>query len=117
MTARYCSLAQAPAPAFAPGPVAERLSALASGRRMWVNGTVLHHRFFDGDCDASVIPVPGRVMTSPAGTTGALRATPRSAPGSSRAAATSSASACTPSGCRRDGGDVLVTARIRRADT
>ncbi|WP_329048710.1 M12 family metallopeptidase [Streptomyces violaceus] len=63
MTARYCSLAQAPAPAFAPGLAAERLSALASGRRMWVNGTVLHYWFFDGDTDASVIPVPGRGMT------------------------------------------------------
>ncbi|MEU0201201.1 MULTISPECIES: M12 family metallopeptidase [unclassified Streptomyces] len=63
MTARYCSLAQAPAPAFAPGLAAERLSALASGRRMWVNGTVLHYWFFDGDSDASVIPVPGRGMT------------------------------------------------------
>ncbi|MGW5615987.1 beta-glucuronidase AbsR1 [Streptomyces sp. NPDC003877] len=63
MTARYCSLAQAPAPAFAPGLAAERLSALRSGRRMWVNGTVLHYWFFDGDTDASVIPVPGTGMT------------------------------------------------------
>jgi hypothetical protein len=63
MTARYCSPAQAPAPAVAPGPAAERLSALASGRRMWVNGTVLHDWFFDGDSDTSVIPVPGRGMT------------------------------------------------------
>ena len=63
MTARYCSLAQAPAPAFAPGLAAERLSALAGGRRRWVNGTVLHYWFFDGDTDASVIPVPGRGMT------------------------------------------------------
>ncbi|MER6710290.1 MULTISPECIES: M12 family metallopeptidase [unclassified Streptomyces] len=63
MTPRYCSLAQAPAPAFAPGLAAERLSALASGRRMWVNGTVLHYWFFDGDSDASVIPVPGTGMT------------------------------------------------------
>ncbi|MER8225563.1 M12 family metallopeptidase [Streptomyces sp. NPDC094143] len=63
MTARYCSLAQAPAPAFAPGLAAERLSALRSGWRMWVNGTVLHYWFFDGDTDASVIPVPGTGMT------------------------------------------------------
>jgi hypothetical protein len=63
MTARYCSLAQAPAPAFAPGLAAERLSALRGGRRMWVNGTVLHYWFFDGDTDASVIPVPGTGMT------------------------------------------------------
>ncbi|MFJ3617246.1 M12 family metallopeptidase [Streptomyces iakyrus] len=63
MTARYCSLAQTPAPAFAPGLASERLSALASGRRMWVNGTVLHYWFFDGDSGASVIPVPGRGMT------------------------------------------------------
>ncbi|MFF8673739.1 M12 family metallopeptidase [Streptomyces sp. NPDC015242] len=63
MTARYCSLAQAPAPAFAPGLAAERLGALVSGRRMWVNGTVLHYWFFDGGSDASVIPVPGTGMT------------------------------------------------------
>ncbi|GAA2769171.1 M12 family metallopeptidase [Streptomyces indiaensis] len=63
MTARYCSLARTPAPAFARGPAAERPSALASGRRKWVNGTVLHYWFFGGDSDASVIPVPGRGMT------------------------------------------------------
>lgn len=63
MTARYCSLAQAPAPAFAPGLAAERLSALVSGRRMWVNGTVVHYCFLDRDTDASVIPVPGTGMT------------------------------------------------------
>ncbi|MFD7134643.1 M12 family metallopeptidase [Streptomyces sp. NPDC059894] len=59
MTARYCSLVQQPAPAFAPGLAAERVGALMSGRRMWVNGTVLHYYFFDGDTDGSVIPVPG----------------------------------------------------------
>ncbi|MFC5638890.1 M12 family metallopeptidase [Streptomyces bullii] len=59
MTARYCSLARQPAPVFAPGLAAERLGALMGGRRMWVNGTVLHYCFFDGDTDASVIPVPG----------------------------------------------------------
>ncbi|MFD5405816.1 beta-glucuronidase AbsR1 [Streptomyces griseorubiginosus] len=59
MTARYCSLAQQSAPAFAPGLAAERLSALVSGGRMWVNSTVLHYCFFDGDSDGSVIPVPG----------------------------------------------------------
>jgi hypothetical protein len=58
MTARYCSLAQQPAPAFAPGLAAERLSALIGGHRMWVNGTVLHYHFFDRDSDASVIPDP-----------------------------------------------------------
>lgn len=58
MTARYCSLARQPAPAFAPGLAAERLSALMSGRRMWVNGTVLHYCFFDGDSDGSVISDP-----------------------------------------------------------
>ncbi|MFJ8463555.1 beta-glucuronidase AbsR1 [Streptomyces swartbergensis] len=63
MTARYCSPAQAPAPAFATGPAAERLGALASGRRMWANGAVLHYCFFDRDTDASVIPVPGTGMT------------------------------------------------------
>ncbi|WP_155059292.1 beta-glucuronidase AbsR1 [Streptomyces blattellae] len=63
MTARYCSLAQASAPAFAPGLTAERLSALISGRRMWVNGTVLHYYFFDGDGDGSVIAVPGTGQT------------------------------------------------------
>ncbi|MEV1080056.1 M12 family metallopeptidase [Streptomyces sp. NPDC050211] len=59
MTARYCSLAQQSAPVFAPGLTAERLSALISGRQMWVNGTVLHYYFFDGDGDDSVIAVPG----------------------------------------------------------
>lgn len=59
MTARYCSLAQQSAPAFAPGLAAERLSALVGGSRTWVNSTVLHYCFFDGDTDGSVIPVPG----------------------------------------------------------
>jgi hypothetical protein len=59
MTARYCSLAQQPAPAFAAGLAAERLSALIGGSRMWVNNTVLHYYFFDDDTDGSVIPVPG----------------------------------------------------------
>ncbi|MFF0200578.1 M12 family metallopeptidase [Streptomyces sp. NPDC005017] len=59
MTGRYCSLTQAPAPAFTAGLGAERLGALVGGRRMWVNGTVLHYCFFDGQADASVIPVPG----------------------------------------------------------
>ncbi|MFE9021198.1 M12 family metallopeptidase [Streptomyces sp. NPDC007808] len=58
MTARFCSLAQQPAPAFAPGLAAERLGALLGGRRMWVNGTVLHYCFFDRDSDGSVIPDP-----------------------------------------------------------
>ncbi|OQR62452.1 hypothetical protein B6E66_19415 [Streptomyces maremycinicus] len=59
MTARYCSLAQQSAPAFAPGLAVERLGALMSGRRMWVNGTVLHYCFLDGDNDGSVIALPG----------------------------------------------------------
>lgn len=59
MTARYCSLPQQSAPVFAPGLTAERLSALTGGRRMWVNGTVLHYYFFDAGTDASVIPVRG----------------------------------------------------------
>ncbi|MDH6454696.1 MULTISPECIES: M12 family metallopeptidase [unclassified Streptomyces] len=59
MTARYCSLAQQSAPVYAPGLAAERLSALIGGSRMWVNSTVLHYCFFDGDTDGSVIPVPG----------------------------------------------------------
>ncbi|MER5430062.1 M12 family metallopeptidase [Streptomyces sp. NPDC002588] len=63
MTARYCSLARAPEPAFPAGLAAERLGALMSGRRMWVNGTVLHYCFFDGDGDASVIAVPGSGAT------------------------------------------------------
>ncbi|MDG9719009.1 M12 family metallopeptidase [Streptomyces sp. DH24] len=58
-TARYCSLAEAPGPGFAPGLAAERLGALAGGRRTWVNGTVLHYYFYDDDCDGSVIAVPG----------------------------------------------------------
>lgn len=59
MTGRYCSLAQRSAPAFTPGLTAERLGALVAGRAMWVNGTVLHYYFFDGDEDGSVISVPG----------------------------------------------------------
>jgi hypothetical protein len=62
MTARYCSLAQQPDPAFAPGLAAERIGALVRGHRMWVNGTVLHYWFFTDDsegADGSVIPVPG----------------------------------------------------------
>ncbi|MFV0132505.1 M12 family metallopeptidase [Streptomyces sp. HMX87] len=65
MTARYCSLAPQAAPAFAPGLAAERLAALTGGRRMWVNGTVLHYAFYDDDGagDASVITVPGTGRT------------------------------------------------------
>ncbi|MFI2433189.1 M12 family metallopeptidase [Streptomyces sp. NPDC018693] len=63
MTARYCSLAQQPVPAFAAGLAAERLGALRSGRRMWVNGTVLHYWFFDDESDGSVIAVPGGAGT------------------------------------------------------
>ncbi|MEV7888911.1 beta-glucuronidase AbsR1 [Streptomyces sp. NPDC002817] len=63
MTSRYCSLAQQPAPAFTPGLAAERLSALIGGSRMWVNNTVLHYHFFDGESDASVIAVPGSGAT------------------------------------------------------
>ncbi|MFB9464741.1 beta-glucuronidase AbsR1 [Streptomyces cinereospinus] len=63
MPGRYCSLAQASAPVFAPGLTAERRGALAGGRRMWVNGTVLHYYFFAGDTDGSVIPVPGTAET------------------------------------------------------
>ncbi|MEV7284779.1 M12 family metallopeptidase [Streptomyces sp. NPDC093252] len=71
MTGRYCSLAQQPAPAFAPGLAAERLSALVDGRAKWVNGTVLHYYFFDRDTDASVIPVPGTGETRRVGWVGA----------------------------------------------
>ncbi|MEU5595899.1 M12 family metallopeptidase [Streptomyces sp. NPDC020298] len=63
MTARYCSLPQQSAPSFAPGLTAERLGALTGGRRMWINGTVLHYHFFDAGTDASVIPVPGTGQT------------------------------------------------------
>lgn len=63
MTSRYCSLAQQPAPVFTPGLAAERLSALIGGSRMWVNNTVLHYYFFDGESDASVIAVPGSGAT------------------------------------------------------
>ncbi|MFI6034734.1 M12 family metallopeptidase [Streptomyces sp. NPDC051315] len=63
MTARYCSLAQQSAPAFAPGLAAERLGALMSGHRMWVNGTVLHYCFFDGENDGSVIAPPASAGT------------------------------------------------------
>ncbi|GGQ76588.1 M12 family metallopeptidase [Streptomyces asoensis] len=59
MTARYCSLAPQSVPVYAPGLAAERLGALLSGRRMWVNGTVLHYCFFDRESDASVIALPG----------------------------------------------------------
>ncbi|CAM5269215.1 beta-glucuronidase AbsR1 [Streptomyces fumanus] len=63
MTVRYCSLAQQPAPAYPPGLAAERLGALVGGRRIWVNGTVLHYYFFDAGTDASVITVPGTGRT------------------------------------------------------
>ncbi|MFB7333821.1 M12 family metallopeptidase [Streptomyces adustus] len=59
MTARYCSLAQQSAAAFPAGLTAERLGALVSGRSMWVNGTVVHYHFFDGDADGSPIALPG----------------------------------------------------------
>ncbi|MEU3985188.1 M12 family metallopeptidase [Streptomyces sp. NPDC026672] len=59
MTHRYCSLPRQSAPSYPPGLTAERLSALLGGRRMWVNGTVLHYCFLDADTDGSVIPVPG----------------------------------------------------------
>ncbi|MBQ0825940.1 beta-glucuronidase AbsR1 [Streptomyces tagetis] len=59
MTARYCSLAPRPAPAFAPGVAAERIAALVGGQRMWANGTVLHYCFLGADTDASVVPMPG----------------------------------------------------------
>ncbi|MFF8731608.1 M12 family metallopeptidase [Streptomyces sp. NPDC015171] len=59
MTRRLCSLPRQPVPPFGPGLTAERLGALLSGRRMWVNGTVLHYCFLDAASDASVIPVPG----------------------------------------------------------
>ncbi|CAM5359659.1 hypothetical protein SVIOM342S_01765 [Streptomyces violaceorubidus] len=59
MTARYCSLAQQPAPVLAPGLAAERAAALVGGQRMWVNGTVLHYCFLGGDTDTSVVPMPG----------------------------------------------------------
>ncbi|PWG12770.1 hypothetical protein DF268_14905 [Streptomyces sp. V2] len=49
MTARYCSLVRQPEPGFTPGLAAERLGALMSGRRIWVNGTVLHYCFFDSE--------------------------------------------------------------------
>ncbi|MFD3496953.1 M12 family metallopeptidase [Streptomyces sp. NPDC058678] len=63
MTARYCSLAWQPAPAFVPGLAAERHSALIAGSRMWANHTLLHYCFFDDDTDGSVIPVPGSGAT------------------------------------------------------
>ncbi|MEU2336392.1 M12 family metallopeptidase [Streptomyces sp. NPDC013172] len=63
MNRRYCSLPRQSAPALAPGLTAERLGALVAGRRMWVNGTVLHYCFLDADTDASVIPVPGTGRT------------------------------------------------------
>ncbi|MFE2580151.1 M12 family metallopeptidase [Streptomyces sp. NPDC059378] len=59
MTARYCSLAQQSAAAFPAGLTAERLGALVGGRSMWVNGTVVHYHFFDGDADGSPIALPG----------------------------------------------------------
>ncbi|EGX57021.1 regulatory protein [Streptomyces zinciresistens K42] len=58
MTARYCSLVRQSAPVLPAGLAAERLDALVGGRRMWVNGTVLHYCFFDRDTDGSVIPDP-----------------------------------------------------------
>lgn len=43
---------------------------------MWLNGTVLHYRFFGGDSGASVIPVPGRGMTDGAVMRSAYASTP-----------------------------------------
>lgn len=65
-TARYCSLAEAPGPAFAPGLTAERLGALVGGRRMWVNGTVLHYYFYDDESGGPGAP-PGSVISVPGG--------------------------------------------------
>ncbi|ARP68943.1 hypothetical protein LK07_03200 [Streptomyces pluripotens] len=59
MARHLCSLPRQPAPSFGPGLTAERLGALLAGRRMWVNGTVLHYCFLDTGSDASSIPVPG----------------------------------------------------------
>ncbi|MEU3660476.1 M12 family metallopeptidase [Streptomyces sp. NPDC032940] len=59
MTARYCSLARQPAPAYPPGLAVERHAALTGGRRMWVNGTVLHYCFLGDDTDTSVVPLRG----------------------------------------------------------
>ncbi|MFJ3980646.1 beta-glucuronidase AbsR1 [Streptomyces fungicidicus] len=63
MTVRHCSLPPQPAPAYPPGLAAERLGALAGGRRLWVNGTVLHYCFFDGETAGSEIAVPGAART------------------------------------------------------
>ncbi|HET9383393.1 MAG TPA: M12 family metallopeptidase [Streptomyces sp.] len=73
--ARYCSLAEAPGPAFAPGLTADRLGALVGGRRMWVNGTVLHYYFYadePGHRDGAggpgrSGPPPGSVISVPGG--------------------------------------------------
>ncbi|MFF5158086.1 hypothetical protein ACFY3N_17915 [Streptomyces sp. NPDC000348] len=63
MTVRHCSLPPQPAPAYPPGLAAERLGALIGGRRLWVNGTVLHYSFFGGDTAGSRITVPGTGRT------------------------------------------------------
>ncbi len=67
-----------------------------------------------GDSDAVVVVFEvrdGRPRYLAGHDDGGTPATPRSGPVSSRAAAMSSGCACTPRGCGRDGGHVLVTAR------
>ncbi|MFI2424581.1 M12 family metallopeptidase [Streptomyces sp. NPDC018955] len=62
MTVRHCSLPPQPDPAYPPGLAAGRLGALIGGRRLWVNGTVLHY-CFSGDTAGSEIAVPGTGRT------------------------------------------------------
>ena len=52
---RYCNLPPRPTPVLPPGIDLGRARAIIVGRSMWVNGTVLHYYFFDGDADGSTV--------------------------------------------------------------
>ncbi|HSD79782.1 MAG TPA: M12 family metallopeptidase [Solirubrobacteraceae bacterium] len=47
----YCDVKPQIVPVLAPDLPSDRLSAILRGRSKWVNGTVLHYHFFDGDGD------------------------------------------------------------------
>ncbi|GAA3447345.1 M12 family metallopeptidase [Planomonospora venezuelensis] len=59
MNIRYCSIPRQPPPALPADLDADRLNAIVATRFTWLNGTVLHYYFFDGETDGSVIPIPG----------------------------------------------------------
>jgi hypothetical protein len=63
MNINYCSLPPQPPPSLPAGLEADRFDALIAGQFMWLNGTVLHYYFFDGETDGSVIAIPGEGTT------------------------------------------------------